>query len=139
MMGGDPARKCRPKTCKCGSAKPKAGRGQSHSLNPHLRCSLDLVFTPPFQNSDRSVYVEGCSSPLLPVSNVKYLAGTSGLNPFFISPLLIKISWSSRRLRDRAKPFFFTCCHATGENSTRFSLKGVKKKKDLALIYPPDI
>ena len=49
---------------------------------------------------------EGCSSLLLPVLSVKYLAGTSGLNPFFISPLLMKISWSSRRLRDRAKPFF---------------------------------
>ena len=44
---------------------------------------------------------------LTPVLSVKYLAGTFPLNAFFISPLLMKISWSSRRLRHRAKPFFF--------------------------------
>ena len=45
-MGGDPARKLRPKTCKFDPAalqKSKAGRGQSHSLKPHLTCSLGLV------------------------------------------------------------------------------------------------
>ena len=73
----------------------------------------------------------GYSSLLLPVLSVKYLAGTSGLNPFFISPLLIKISWSSRRLRDRAKPFFFTYCQQglfflgrTGPQSGRGSYSG---------------
>ena len=77
-----------------------AGTRAVCSLTTHMHSLFFILLR--FKTQPAFSLCGGCRSLPIPVLIVIYLAGTSGLNPFFISPFSMQISWSSRRLRHRA-------------------------------------